>query len=306
MNKEHLIDYAGDDRVISSFEAFEELSKNHPHLELHKTKLPRLDVLLGGGFYKGSIIVVSGVTGEGKTLLCQTLTSNFVEQGLKPLWFEYEVMGLQFLRQFGEPLPYFYMPKMLMNGSIAWLFERIHESIAKYQTDVIFIDHLHFLADVLQSKNTSLDIGRIMRMLKNLATETATVIFLVAHTHKTEADTELGLGSTRDSSFIEQDADGVFYIWRKAKVENGAVLKIAKYRGNEGAAWNKKINLMKVGRYLVEVQDEPEEGKKKKSKKIEIAAGYDGVQKINIEPTYPTEDTDVDITEDEATELGLF
>lgn len=300
MNKEELRIYTGDDRVISSFEAFEELSKNHSDLILHKTGLPRLDELTGGGVYKGSIIVVSGVTGEGKTLLCQTLTNNFIQQGVKPLWFEYEVMGIQFLRQFEQPLPYFYMPRLLMNGSIAWLFERIHEAIAKYNIDVIFIDHLHFLADVLQSKNTSLDIGRIMRMLKNLATETATVIFLVAHTHKTEVDTELGLGSTRDSSFIEQDADGVFYIWRKAKVENGAVLKIAKYRGNDGVAWNKKISLMKLGKYLVEVKDEPEEAKKKKSKKIEVAAGYDGVQKIEIE------EASVDISEEEGLDLGLF
>lgn len=280
-----MINYSGDDRIISSFEAFEELSKNHPHLILHKTGLPRLDELTGGGFYKGSIIVVSGVTGEGKTLLCQTLTKNFVEQGIKPLWFEYEVMGIQFLKQFEQPLPYFHMPRMLRNGSIAWLFERIHEAIAKYKIDVVFIDHLHFLADVLQSKNTSLDIGRIMRMLKNLATETATVIFLVAHTHKTEADTELGLGCTRDSSFIEQDSDGVFYIWRRANTDNRAVLKIAKYRGNEGLAWNKKIQLMKLGKYLVEVKEDPEEPKKsKKSKKIPPQEEINGSFVVDNDP----------------------
>ena len=268
MNK-NLESYIGDDRIISSFEAFEELNKNHIDLKLLKANMPRLDELTGGGFYKGSIIVVSGVTGEGKTLWCQTLTKNFVDQGIKPLWFEYEVMAIQFLKQFEQPLPYFYMPRMLKNGSISWLFDRIYEAIAKYKIDVVFIDHLHFLADVLQSKNTSLDIGRIMRMLKNLATETATVVFLVAHTHKTEVDTELGIGCTRDSSFIEQDADGVFYIWRRVNTDNRAVLKIAKYRGNDGLAWNKKIQLMKLGKYLVEVKDEPEEVRKtRKSKKV--------------------------------------
>ena len=287
MNNEHLINYTGDDRIISSFDAFEELSKNHPDLILHKTGLPRLDTLLGGGVYKGSIIVVSGVTGEGKTLLCQTMTKNFVDQGVKPLWFEYEVMGIQFLRQFEQPLPYFHMPRMLRNGSIAWLFERIHEAIAKYKIDVVFIDHLHFLADVLQSKNTSLDIGRIMRMLKNLATETATVIFLVAHMHKTEPDAEPGLGCTRDSSFIEQDADGVFYIWRQLDSDNRATLKIAKYRGNEGLAWNKKVKLMKLGKYFVEVKEDPEEGKKKKSKKIALTvdnSGNVGIGEGNLPP----------------------
>jgi KaiC/GvpD/RAD55 family RecA-like ATPase len=271
----NLENYAGDDRIISSFEAFEELSKNNIDLNLLKTNMPRLDELTGGGFYKGSIIVVSGVTGEGKTLWCQTLTKNFVDQGIKPLWFEYEVMAIQFLKQFEQPLPYFHMPRMLKNGSISWLFDRIYEAIAKYKIDVVFIDHLHFLADVLQSKNTSLDIGRIMRMLKNLATETATVVFLVAHTHKTEVDTELGIGCTRDSSFIEQDADGVFYIWRRVNTDNRAVLKIAKYRGNDGLAWNKKIQLMKLGKYLVEVKDEPEEVKKARKPKKVYTPGED-------------------------------
>ncbi len=56
--------------------------------------------------------------------------------------------------------------------------------------------------------------------------------FLIAHTTKIKVETEPRKDDTCDSSFIEQESDNVFYVWRKLKVENGATLKIAKNRRN--------------------------------------------------------------------------
>ena len=68
---------------------------------------------------------------------------------------------------------------------------------------------------------------------------------------KTSFDHEPGLNDIRDSSFIEQDADNVLYIWRLTNTEYEAVLKIAKNR--RMGMINKKIPLMKQGYYLVEI-----------------------------------------------------
>jgi hypothetical protein len=45
-----------------------------------------------------------------------------------------------------------------------------------------------------------------------------------------DQDGELGLGSIRDSSFIEQESDTVLYVWRHPEDKNITVCKIAKNR----------------------------------------------------------------------------
>jgi hypothetical protein len=47
---------------------------------------------------------------------------------------------------------------------------------------------------------------------------------------KTKNDEEPGLGHIRDSSFVEQEADTVVYVWRSKDNKAITVLKIAKNR----------------------------------------------------------------------------
>jgi len=247
--EQQLAGYEGEDKVVSSQELYRRLLEKKKRTVSLKSSMPTLDELLGG-FNGGELTVVSGITGNGKTLFCQTLTAEFAEQEKHSIWFTYEVPALQFLKQFGEDIPHFYMPAQLRSSSIEWIRQRIHEAKLKYGIDAVFIDHLHFLADVMLKKHPSLEIGQVMRTLKRWALEFNIAIFLVAHTMKIKPDKELDLGDTRDSSFIEQEADNVLYIWRQLKVDQGAILKIAKNRGN--GVMGKKIHLLKVGNILVE------------------------------------------------------
>ena len=48
-------------------------------LERIKTGIPGLDELLGGGFPKGKVVMVSGPSGSGKTILA----AQFINQGIK-------------------------------------------------------------------------------------------------------------------------------------------------------------------------------------------------------------------------------
>jgi replicative DNA helicase len=251
--EQKLAAYDGEDKVISSTELYKNLLDQKKRTVYLRSNIPTLDELIGG-FNGGELTVGSGLTGQGKTLFFQTLTAEFAEQGKHSLWFTYEVPALQFLQQFGKDIPHFYMPALLKSNCMEWIRQRIYEAKLKYGIEAVFVDHLHFLSDVLTKRNPSLEIGQVMRTLKRWALELNIAIFLVAHTMKIKPDTELDLGDTRDSSFIEQEADNVLYIWRQKKVDRGAILKIAKNRRN--GVMGKKIYLIKTERYLREVESD--------------------------------------------------
>jgi replicative DNA helicase len=111
-----------------------------------------------------------------------------------------------------------------------------------------------------QSRSISYDIGGIVRGLKLLALKHNVVIFLICHTNKTKNDglEELNLGDVRDSSFIEQEADAVFYVWRDtATSENESIIKIAKNR--KRGIINKKVRLVFDHGRLWEKGSEPKQ-----------------------------------------------
>jgi replicative DNA helicase len=99
---------------------------------------------------------------------------------------------------------------------LQWVEERIIEAKLKFGINAVFIDHLHYVVDFLKIKgNASLCIGDAVRRLKLLAVKHGVVIFLMAHTQKLRFDSKPDIGDIRDSSFVAQEADIVFMIWRK-------------------------------------------------------------------------------------------
>ena len=227
--KKKLLGYAGMDRVISSEEKNRELlgelaaGKEAPKF---LTKIPLLDDIVEG-FRVGTVNVVSGPTGEGKTSYLQTLTKNFAEAGIRSAWFSFEIMPSEFFSRFGDSIPLFYLPKEIpeKSNTMSWIRERILEAQAKYDAKVVFVDHLHYLQDMQGLSgmdNTSLYIGDIMRKLKRLSISLEIAIFLVVHV-KSDAGNQAELkkyytkDDIRDSSFVKQEADTVMMIWRKRK-----------------------------------------------------------------------------------------
>lgn len=241
-----LKEYSGDDKVISAFEMSVKLADSQKPVFHVDSKYPSLDHYIEG-FEGGELITISGYTKNGKTLFAQSLTVNFTKQGENPLWFSYEVPARAFLTKF-PVLPPIFMPSRLKAYALDWVEERIMEGFIKYHSRIIFIDHLHFLFDMARAKNTSLEIGTVIRKLKGLCIDNEFVIFLLCHTKKGKDDA-LSYDSIRDSSLVAQESDSVILIRRTPTIhEDAAQCKVEFHRRTgvmeKGFAMIKKNGLL--------------------------------------------------------------
>lgn len=247
--QEKLKTYSGDDRVVSCHELKIELDSAPDTCVNVKSDIPTLDTACGG-FRGGELISISGPTKHGKTLLAQTMTVNFAKQYAFSLWFTYEVPARQFLSQFRE-LPLIYMPSKLKPRAMDWFEDRVHESFLKFNTRIVFIDHLHYLVDLARQKQVSLEIGTIIRRLKTLAVQNDFLIFLLCHTTKGKTDSVLSYESIRDSSFIAQESDSVIMIRRTPEEGPTAARCRIEFHRRSGVL-EKTVELMKVDGLLRE------------------------------------------------------
>jgi replicative DNA helicase len=241
--------YQGEDQVVTSHAMRASLGNKTESLVNARSLIPSLDKAVDG-FRDGELVVISGPTKNGKTLLAQTLTANFAKNQIFSLWFSFEVPARQFLSQF-QTLPLIYMPKRLQPKALTWFKDRVFESFEKFHTRIIFIDHLHYLVDLARQKHLSIEIGTVIRELKTLAVQNDFVIFLLCHTGKSKIDDGLSYESIRDSSFISQESDSVIMIKRRPDVaDNAATMRVEFHRRT--GIMEREINLIKIDGYLQE------------------------------------------------------
>ena len=150
------------------------------------TGVKDFDLAMDNGVRGGELITISGQSGHGKTSFALWLTKQIANSGVPILWFTYEMNPWYLKEKFVKMgvdltnLPV-YVPIQHSENTINWIKNKILETIERYASKVIFIDHLHYLIPPEQEMNISLLIGGIVRKLKNLAVETDTVIYLIAH-----------------------------------------------------------------------------------------------------------------------------
>jgi len=255
LDPERLRNYIGEDEIVSSLELDLRLRNRPAPNFVVRSEIPSLDRLTEG-FHGGELITISGKTKGGKTLLAQTLTWNFCAQVEFPLWFSFEVPPRQFLSQFPQ-LQTFYLPARLKSHDFDWMVERIMESWYKYHTRIIFVDHLHFLFDMLRVKNTSLEIGSLIRRLKSLAVENEFIIFLLCHITKVGKDVDAGFEHLRDSSLIAQESDTVLMVKRTPdKGEFSGSVRVEFHRRT--GTMEKSFNIIKRNMLFYELEEERE------------------------------------------------
>jgi len=150
------------------------------------------------------------------TTMLMSITQNLTE---KSAWFTLEVTPQQFIRKMKARgvLPEFYVPNENTESHIKWLEERIIESVVKYNTRIIFIDHIHMIMSLAKyQQNISLEIGDLVQRIKQLAIKYGLVIFLIAHCldNKTAPTAEIRKEDIRDSGMIIRIADTILGVWR--------------------------------------------------------------------------------------------
>src|SRR3990167_10127115 len=103
-----LREYNKSDRVVHIKEIVEELKKRRTQGPLVRGPFPKLSEFTGG-FHAGQLIVISGPTGHGKTILAKTFTAQFINEGERSVWFSYEMSPLEFTEKFPGEVN-FYIP----------------------------------------------------------------------------------------------------------------------------------------------------------------------------------------------------
>lgn len=175
--------YAGDDRIVSSQELWDEV-KNTPQKPKFFSGFSTLDEKMDG-FVTGESIFLTGVTKHGKTSMCMELSVRFQEQ--HPLWLSFEERAIDLMRKFHDKtgtFPYFFTPRQNEQPNLEWLEKKIVEAKAKYDSKVVFIDHIGFVSDAEKGHDDT-EASRLERISRVVHSKLASalIIMLYSCTH---------------------------------------------------------------------------------------------------------------------------
>lgn len=256
--------YEGDDRVVSSEELMA-LIAAQPEKEKFYTGFTTLDAKMKG-WCVGESIFLTGITKHGKTSMCMELSVRLEAQN--PLWLSFEEKAIDLLRKFhakSGTLPKFFTPRQNEVPNLKWIEAKIVEAKAKYNSKVVFIDHIGFVSDAERGRDDTeaSRLERISRAVHSLAVKWDVLIFLLGHLKQVKLDQHPDLESIKGSSAMAQEADTTIILWRKTekkkgKVEIGNLVNLsiqANRRGDPGNVGFRYDN----GRYLEEAWDADEQ-----------------------------------------------
>ena len=222
--QEIMAEYEGEDKLYSSEDIVEQM-KNKPKPEGYKTGTA-LDELTGG-FRKQQVITMFAHTKHGKTEVGMWLMSLWKE--LNPVYIPLEQKAEEVISQRqerGYEIPHFLAP--IHSDAFVlteWIEERIVEGIAKYNAQMVVIDHLGYIDTngkdgVWKRENLPFRIGQVMKQLHHLAGKWNVMIILLSHISEGDEGKPPQLTDLANSSDIKKESDTVISIWRKNKLQN--------------------------------------------------------------------------------------
>lgn len=218
-------EYEGEDRVVSSDELREEL-ESLPPKEKFYSGFEYLDKKMEG-FVTGESVFVSGITKHGKTSFMMELSARFAEKN--PLWLSFEEKPIDLMRKFYEKTgtyPHFYTPRRNEKKTLEWVEKKIIEAKAKYDSKVVFLDHIGFVKDDEQKPGEleATCYERISRAIHTMAVKWDVLFFHLGHLTKVGITQNPDIENIKGSSAMSQEADLSILIWRRTKREDGKVV----------------------------------------------------------------------------------
>lgn len=207
--------YQGEDEVISFADVAKRVKTEEEAFKIF-TGWEKFDKIIQG-FRPQQVVIVSALTKSGKTQWCMDLTSRI--SPYKPLWLPFEESAEELIRKCLEreiEPPEGFTPSVMKGGELAWVESKIVEGIVKYDSKIVFIDHLDFLVP-FGADNHALRVADTMRSIKGLAKKWGVCIVLICHLTKVKMDTLPTLEDLRGSSAIGQEADTAIILWRETK-----------------------------------------------------------------------------------------
>lgn len=166
------------------------------HREYYSIELARdeLNRYFGGGIPKNSLILLEGIDGAGKSVLCQRFAYSLLKKEKKVTYISAELNTLDFIKQLSS-INYDIKQYMLNNqllfismvpflGKVKYgddFLEKIMNSKKLFENEIIIFDTLSFL---LIKKNDSEEVYyNIVNFFRKLNNLNKTVIFTIDPTH---------------------------------------------------------------------------------------------------------------------------
>ena len=165
------------------------------------TKIAELDRVLGGGIVKGSLVLVGGDPGIGKSTLLLQMCRNIAESRTKVLYVSGEE-SLQQIKMRAERIGDFSESMLLLCETD---LEYIEKVISREKPEVVVIDSIQ----TMYNENVSSSIGSVSQIrettanLLHIAKTTNTAIFIIGHVTKE--------GTVAGPRVLEHMVDTVLY-----------------------------------------------------------------------------------------------
>jgi circadian clock protein KaiC len=222
------------------------------------TGIADLDVMLAGGVYRGSTILVSGTAGAGKSSIAAHVAKAACERGERCLLFAYEESPQQIMRNMRtigiDLAPY--VRKGLLHCisarpttfGLEMHLATIHKAIRDYSPRVLIVDPITNFFSIADPREVK---AMLMRLVDFLKTQqiTAVLTSLTSGGHALEA-TEAGISSLIDTWLLLRDIE--------SNGERNRAMYVLKSRGTAHSNQLREFVLTSNGVKLIEPYLGPE------------------------------------------------
>jgi circadian clock protein KaiC len=222
------------------------------------TGIADLDVMLAGGVYRGSTILVSGTAGAGKSSIAAHVAKASCERGERCLLFAYEESPQQIMRNMRtigiDLAPY--VRKGLLHCisarpttfGLEMHLATIHKAIRDYSPSVLIVDPITNFFSIADPREVKAMLMRLVDFLKAQQI-TAVLTSLTSGGHALEA-TEAGISSLIDTWLLLRDIE--------ANGERNRAMYVLKSRGTAHSNQLREFVLTSKGVKLIQPYLGPE------------------------------------------------